>query len=307
MTENQLSIVIAGDLAPHCEAAIESARFQDLRRTQSFSKVPALCAEQAADVVILASLQPSNFDPAIINNLRHQDSAQDRYTAIVQCVTAEQLQASPPALVPGVDDYLLAPFDGASLSLRLKTAHRIASLETQLRLHKHHPSASETSLQDPLTGLGNWRYLIKHLEALLLETRSRDGLSCCALLSIDQLDLIAERHGQNFKNEVLREVANRLRATLRPIDFLARTGDNEFGVALRYADSAHIRPWIFERLLRTISYPPLPATLDEIEISVSVGVCCDDGRSELTPFDMLASASRKMRDAQETGGNTLIM
>ena len=307
MTENQLSIVIVGDLDPHCETALETARIQDLRRAQSLSGVPALCAVQAADVVIIAHFQPSSFDPAIIANLRRQDSAQNRYTAVVQCVTAEQLRHSPPALVPGVDDYLPVPLDAAGLSLRLNTAGRIAALETRLQQHKHTAPEAESSLQDALTGLGNWRYLIKHLEALLLETRARGGLACCALISIDQLAHIEERRGERFKNELLRAVAERLRVTLRPVDFLARTGDNEFGVALRYPDSTHIRPWIFERLLRTISYPPFPAALDEIEISVSVGVCCDDGQSEQTPFDMLANASGKMRDAQEAGGNTLMM
>ncbi len=307
MTENQISIVIVGDLDPHGEAALENAGIQDLRRTPDLNGVPALCAEQTADVVILGHPQASGFDPSAITHLRHQDERYGRYTAVVQCVTAEQLRAMPPVLVPGVDDYLLVPFDGGELPLRLKTAGRISALETRLYQRKTASAENESSLQDSLTGLGNWRYLIGHLESLLLETRARGGLACCALLSIDQLARLGERHGQSFKNELLRTVAKRLRGALRPVDFLARTGDNEFGVALRYPDSDHIRPWIFERLLRCINYPPFSTALNEIDISISVGVACDDGRAEHTAFDMLAVASGKMREAQEAGGNSLMM
>ena len=307
MTENQISIVIVGELDPHGVAALETAGMRNLRRTADLNSVPSLCATQAAEVVILANLRFGDFDPTVINTLRRQDEAQGRYTAVLQCVTAEQLRAMPPVLVAGVDDYLLVPFDGGELPLRLKTVSRIAALETRLHRQTQFAPNNDSSLQDSLTGLGNWRYLINHLEALLLETRARGGLACCALLSIDQLGQFTERRGQAFKNELLRAVTKRLRGALRPADFLARTGDNEFGVALRYPDSDHLRPWIFERLLRGINYPPFSTTLDEAVISISIGVACDDGRNEHTSFDMLAVASGKMRQAQETGGNSLMM
>jgi len=307
MTDKQISIVIVGELDPQGELALENAGIQDLRRTLSLSGVPALCAEQTADVVILADLQPGSLHSTIINNLRRQDELSSRYTAVVQCVTADQLRAVPPVLIPGVDDYLQVPFTGGELPLRLKTAGRIAVLESRLQQCKPLSPGNESSLQDSLTGLGNWRYLISHLEGLLQETRARSGLACCALLSIDQLARLGERHGQAFKNELLRAVAKRLREALRPADFLARTGDNEFGVALRYPDSDHVRPWIFERLLRGINYPPFTTTLHEIVISISIGVACDDGRAEHTAFDMLAEASGKLREAQQAGGNSLMM
>lgn len=303
MREPAPAIVVVGDIDPLSGSVLRDAGPTDLRRASTLSDVPALCSERPADVVLLWNITPSSFDPAVINNLRRQDAALARYTCIVQCSGAAH-EAAP---IVGVDDLLSLPVDTAGLAQRLELYRRVARLETEVQMLKRRIPDEELLMQDALTGLGNWRYLTHRLEAVLLDARARGGLVSCALLSVDRLDHIGERHGRAARDEILRGVAARLRKTLRPTDVVARTSDNEFGIALRFADGGHLRPWVFERLQRAIGYPTFMVGQQELPISVSVGVYCNDGKDEITPFDMLASAAARMREAQEAGGDTVKM
>src|SRR3569832_164708 len=242
MNEQPPSVVVVGEIDSHWEAVLEEMHLPDVRRAAALSAIPTLCAARPADVILLIAVQPSSFDPAIIKNLRQQDAAQGRYTCMVQCISAEQINVVPMQLIAGTVDILLHSVDVRGLSRRLALFGRIAALETQLLHFKRQVPPNELLLQDRLTGLGNWRYLTNHLENLLHETRDRGGLVCCALLSVDRLDYITKHYGQAVRSELLRGIAMRLRKTLRPTDVVARTSDNEFGVALRKFDNVHARP-----------------------------------------------------------------
>lgn len=303
MSDQALSIVIVGDVDPHCLSLLKETRMADVRHAPALSAIPIWCAAQPADVILLGAMQFSSFDTAIIDTLRQQDAALARYTCVVQCINQHQSVMPMPEFMARADDFLDVPADQTAFRLRLKLFGRIAALETQLRQLKARGHHGEMLVQDTLTGLGNWRYLTNHLESLLAETQARGGLACCALLTVDRLDYLTERHGQIVRSEALRGVAARLRKILRPMDVIARTSDNEFGIALRYNGKGRLRPWLFERLLRAVSYPSFVLGKQEMEITISVGVCCNEAQSEFTPFDMLAIAAAKMREAQAAGGN----
>lgn len=297
MSAPALSIVIVGEADAQLEKALSMAEVLDVRRVAGLHELPMLCAERPADVILLAAMQPSSFDPAIMNRLRERDDALGRYTCVVQCLGNADSSAY---RVSGVDDVLEMP--PAAPSLRLALYARLAALESELRQFKPRKGML---WQDALTGLGNQPYLSHHLESLLLETRTRGGLACCALLSVDHLEHITDQYGQDARNDVLRGVAARLRKILRPTDLVARTGDKEFGIVLRYAEGGRLRPWVFERLLRAVSYPPFLLGGQEREITVSVGVCSSAEDGATTPAEMLAVAAAKMAEARAAGGNLL--
>ncbi len=307
MSAQNLSVFVAGFLGEACEQVLEQANRKNLRRCDSLQELSAACASEPADVVIIGN-QVGGDGRAAVAALRQQDQQTNRYTALLQCITDTQLSQLPTLLIPGVDDYLICPLEAAALHTRLEFAGRLSRIEAELMTARDGLVHREHSLHDPLTGLGNWRYLVDHLEAMLLETRARGGLTYCASISIDEFTELNERHDEAARNDILKEVTARLRKTLRPSDIIARTGEHEFGIALRYADSEHTRPWIFERVLRAIAYPPCPTAAGEnITVTASVGVSCKDGRNQTTPYELLTTAADNMRTAQHEGGNTLII
>lgn len=302
MSEPSFSVVLVGELDPHCETMIAETDLPDLRRVDLPGALPAMLAARPAEVVLIAMHPLGSFDTTLLDHLRQQDAAQNRYTCVVQCLGSAPLDPSS-QIIGGVDDVVLAS-DAWNLRMRLALFGRIAALETQL-LQKRPSPPGDVPLQDRLTGLGNWRYFTNYIENLLLETLDRGGFVCCALISIDQLEHITQPHERLVRDELLRGVAERLRKTLRPTDVIARTNDNEFGIALRYSDNNRARPWIFERLLRSVSYPSFIVAQEEREVTISLGMGCSDGRDDVTPFDLLAIAGSKMREARAAGGNAM--
>jgi diguanylate cyclase (GGDEF)-like protein len=91
----------------------------------------------------------------------------------------------------------------------------------------------ESALADPLTGLPNRALLadrIRHLIAV--SQRSRDSFAI-AVLDLDRFKFVNDTLGHATGDVLLKEVADRLRATVREADTVGRLGGDEFAVGAR--------------------------------------------------------------------------
>jgi diguanylate cyclase (GGDEF)-like protein/PAS domain S-box-containing protein len=140
------------------------------------------------------------------------------------------------------------------------------ALETRLALQ---------ALQDPLTSLPNRRSLAEQLDLVL--AGSRDGSSRVALLFLDLDDFKAvnDRFGHDAGDDVLIEVANRLRRVLRDGDMVARLGGDEFVVLLEHIEDAGAAIRLAERLLRAVS-APIPLGSEAWRLTASIGIVLSD-------------------------------
>jgi diguanylate cyclase (GGDEF)-like protein len=86
------------------------------------------------------------------------------------------------------------------------------------------------SQHDPLTGLGNRRYLVEQVPRLWRQAR-REGQRVAALvIDLDHFKQVNDRHGHAAGDGVLQAVAGALADTVRPSDVLARLGGEELVV-----------------------------------------------------------------------------
>jgi diguanylate cyclase (GGDEF)-like protein/PAS domain S-box-containing protein len=146
---------------------------------------------------------------------------------------------------------------------------------------------------DDLTGVANRRALARMLSAALARARAL-GLSVAVLmLDLDGFKAVNDRYGHAAGDAALREVAARLRRSVRDRDMVARTGGDEFVVVL--PDLARHERAALDAAARMEAAFAEPLALDGVQVSLraAVGVAChpEDGDDV---DSLLAAADRAM-------------
>ena len=153
---------------------------------------------------------------------------------------------------------------------------------------------------DPLTGLANRRRLLRTLDAAVARARRHDHGVAALAVDLDGFKAINDRHGHAVGDEVLREVAGRLRLAVRERDLVSRPGGDEFVVVL--VDLAHagddgrrVRDRV-ELALKT----PVQAGDERIPLDAAVGLACFPG--DAADASRLLDAADRAMYARKRGG-----
>ena len=166
-------------------------------------------------------------------------------------------------------------------------------------------------LTDSLTGVYNRRYIDRRLLEEIARARRHDTQLSCLYLDIDHFKQINDRLGHLAGDEVLREVASRIKAELRQSDCLARFGGEEFVALLSNADLASA-VMVAERIRQSIDQAAFEiAHANPIHVSVSIGVATltETDRSEAiepVALQLVAKADHALYEAKEAGRNRVV-
>ncbi|HEY0218031.1 MAG TPA: EAL domain-containing protein [Cellulomonas sp.] len=135
------------------------------------------------------------------------------------------------------------------------------------------------ALLDALTGLPNRRMLADRLERVIAEARLTGSIVGLALLDVDRFKDINDSLGHDRGDELLQQVATRLRGALREEDVVARLGGDEFAILLpdvrsvADADAA-------ARRVRQLFVPPFMLGDLALHVDTSIGVACLPGHAD---------------------------
>ena len=174
-----------------------------------------------------------------------------------------------------------------------------------------HNEARRMSITDPLTGLGNYRYLRDRLRTEV-ERAARFGRALGVLaLDLDRFKNVNDVYGHRAGDAVLAEFALRLRGVVREVDLAFRRGGEEFVVLLPETDAngcvtaarrigAAIRDEAFTVDHRLVGGPP------EIHISVSIGIAVFPQHA-VTGSDVLDAADEALYAAKAAGRDTFVL
>ncbi len=160
----------------------------------------------------------------------------------------------------------------------LQTAERS---ETRLVYQAHH---------DSLTGLPNRRLMERHLTHLLERTPTDHTHVALLYLDLDRFKLINDTLGHSQGDQLLVEVADRLRERVRPADLVTRIGGDEFMIVLERVVSVSQAVDLANRLRDCLAEPFVVSGMTFF-LSSSIGLAFASGD------DPSATAEALVRDA----------
>jgi len=156
------------------------------------------------------------------------------------------------------------------------------------------------ALYDPLTGLPN-RALFSDRLRQVLARRGRQQATAVYFLDLDRFKRINDSLGHGAGDAVLREVAERLRAVVRPEDTVSRFGGDEFTVLCESVGGVLEAVSIADRLQRPLRQP-LRAGGAELRLSASIGVALVEPTESGDGQRLIEDADAAMYRAKERGG-----
>jgi diguanylate cyclase (GGDEF)-like protein len=161
--------------------------------------------------------------------------------------------------------------------------------------------AEYLAYHDGLTGLPNRSMFSKLLNQGISEARRYERSLAVAFLDLDRFKQINDSLGHEAGDQLLQEVAVRLRGCVRDSDTVARLGGDEFVVLLPQLGRGNDAALVAEKMLATVARP-FTLMGQEFRVTVSIGISSypEDGVDEQT---LTKNADIAMYQAKEGGKN----
>ncbi|WP_200388234.1 EAL domain-containing protein [Thiocapsa imhoffii] len=154
---------------------------------------------------------------------------------------------------------------------RLPDARILAIGRDLSHLRDHEEALFRAIYYDSLTGLPNRTLLLERLNQSLPRARRTHAELALIFLDLDYFGQINAGVGSSVGDQLLAEIAVRLRAQLRPEDTLARIGGDEFAILLDEFEKTDTVALVIERLPKTFAQP-IAISGQSISVSASFGV-----------------------------------
>jgi len=178
---------------------------------------------------------------------------------------------------------------------------RVAGSQTDIheRRRVEHRLAHE-ALHDSLTGLPNRQLLFERLSRCIKRnSRRSDYLYAVLFFDLDRFKVVNESLGHVAGDGLLRELAERLRAGLRPGDTVARLGGDEFALILEDIRGVSDAVRVSRRVQEAVAQP-FRVGEREIFTRASIGIALGKPEYE-QPEDVLRDADAAMYRAKANG------
>ena len=247
-------------------------------------------APNPPDLALLDWLLPGMDGIDVLRRIRKLTQGSYIYTIMLTAKNRKQDRML--AMEAGADDYLSKPVDVAELRSRIMVGKRILELQQSLRFAATH---------DFLTNLLNRSEILAALEREVARG-GRDGNPAAIILcDVDHFKRINDTLGHAAGDEVLKEVARRLKTDLRPYDVVGRYGGEEFLLILPGCNVIHGAKRA-EEIRKLVCAHPIKTPFGTSSVTISIGVTagCDDKRSVC---DLLRDADLSLYAAKKNGRN----
>jgi diguanylate cyclase (GGDEF)-like protein/PAS domain S-box-containing protein len=173
---------------------------------------------------------------------------------------------------------------------------RLKEQERKLRIMAHY---------DALTGMPNRVFFADRLQQAMALTRRQNGKLAVVYIDLDEFKPVNDAFGHEAGDQLLVEIATRMRAELREEDTLARLGGDEFAaLVMNVQDKASLES-LMARLLARVAEPVWVAD-HSVEVSASIGYTLFPQNWDLDGDQLLRQADQAMYQAKHEGRNRYV-
>ena len=156
----------------------------------------------------------------------------------------------------------------------------------------------EQAFRDALTRLPNRALFQDRVEHALARATRHPGALAVLFVDLDGFKSVNDSLGHGAGDELLREVAERLRACVRPADSVARLGGDEFAVLVEDITAQEDATKVAQRLCDAVA---VPFSIGGHDASVTASVGIAFNRSADTADELLRNADVAMYAGKDSG------
>ena len=281
--------------------AASRAQHVSLLASQRFEVLQAGTKEQALElyrahkefVLVMVALGATAQAISLVSELRELATPDE--LGIMALSNLHTPHAAAEHLKAGASDFLAKPFEKEEYFCRVYSC--VDRVDNMRRI-------KQLAFIDGLTGVANRLAFFRQVPAQLTEANDDEERPAVALVSIDQLNAINDKHGYQAGDQVLMQVARSLASSLGPDALCARFTGQQFSVFLRSTTPAAVSK-LFERARASVERSTISFDAQKLTVSVSCGVVCCEETESLDGY--INRADTALEEAETAGGNCVVL
>jgi diguanylate cyclase (GGDEF)-like protein len=292
LTELRLLLIEPDDAAAAALVALlQGATAKQIQTTVAKTLIQALAClhDQSVDAIIAELNLPDSTSEASLKQL----VASAPHTPVVVLVNSDDDAFALELLKLGAQDSLVrGRADGALVLKTLRYAIERKESDQHLTYLSHY---------DRLTGLANRELFRDRLHQAMTRAERSGQVIALLFLDLDRFKAVNDTLGHLAGDELLIEVAGRLKKSVRRSDTIARLGGDEFTVILEGLEDPLDAEVVCAKILKSLSEPVLIRN-QEIYVTTSIGVTFFPA-DDVDINGLLRNADAAMYRAKEEGRN----
>jgi diguanylate cyclase (GGDEF)-like protein len=283
--DRPLVLVVDDDPDLRALARLQLSEGFDVLQASNGPECVELAARHTPDVILLDMMMPGMDGGQVLTALGEDDSTRD--IPVIFLSALDRTEDRVRGLEGGAVDWITKPVDPRELVARVGAAARTRARQQELH---------SVITGDGLTGLRDRKAFTSRLvEEIARSMRSSAPLSIL-LIDVDQLDRVNENASREAGDELLRTIAQLLRANIRSSDSIYRYDGDEFAAVLPDTDVAAAF-LAAERCRHAVA--ALEGPVGDVSLSIGIAELFGPQGAE----EVVAKAEIALFRAKESGGD----
>ena len=190
-----------------------------------------------------------------------------------------------------------------SLAAWVESELRLSAVGEEMKgLLAEYDEIQRKVLIDPLTSCWNRQGMEEILNLTFARTKRTKDIVTMMMIAVDNFQDSGADQIKEGKDFILKEIAQRIRITVRTHDIIARDDGDQFLVLLTDCNKGTAKS-IAQRILRDVAIEPIQTGTATQPCTISIGMVCNEGMEQWDWRRLVNMAARALEEARKAGGN----